>query len=64
MGTLSVPQATELFHALAPGALDPEVLTAAVDLAMRLPYAAFRGQVLPFLEPEAVELYEGEASWE
>jgi len=40
------------------------MLTAAVDLAMQLPYAAFRDQVLPFLEPEAVELYEGEASWE
>jgi hypothetical protein len=44
--------------------LDPEVLTAAVDLAIQLPYAAFQDQVLPFLEPEAVELYEGEASWE
>ena len=50
--------------ALAPGALDPEILTAAVDRAMRLPYAAFQDQVLPFLEPEAVELYRGEASWE
>jgi hypothetical protein len=40
------------------------VLTAAADLAMQLPYAAFRDQVLPFLEPEAVELYEGESSWE
>ncbi len=49
---------------LAPGALDSEVLTAAIDLAMQLPYAAFQDQVLPFLEPEAVELYEGEASWE
>jgi len=50
--------------ALAPGALDPEILTAAVDRAMQLPYAAFQDQVLPFLEPEAVELYRGEASWE
>ena len=49
---------------LEPGTLDSEVLGAAVDLAMQLPYAAFRDQVLPFLEPEAVELYEGEASWE
>jgi predicted nucleotidyltransferase component of viral defense system len=51
-------------RSLAPGALDSEVLTAAVDLVMQLPYAAFQDQVLPFLEPEAVELYEGEASWE
>jgi hypothetical protein len=49
---------------LAPGTLDSEALAAAVDRAMQLPYAAFQGQVLPFLEPEAVELYEGEASWE
>jgi hypothetical protein len=46
------------------GALDSGVLTAAADLAMQLPYAAFRDQVLPFLEPEAVELYEGKSSWE
>jgi predicted nucleotidyltransferase component of viral defense system len=51
-------------RSLAPGALDAGVLTAAVDLVMQLPYAAFQDQVLPFLEPEAVELYEGEASWE
>lgn len=51
-------------NSLAPGALDPEALTTAVDLAMQLPYAAFQDQVLPFLEPEAVELYEGEAAWE
>lgn len=49
---------------LAPGAIDPKLLAAAVDLALRLPYVAFQDQVLPFLEPEAVELYEGEASWE
>jgi predicted nucleotidyltransferase component of viral defense system len=49
---------------LKPGSLNSGVLTAATDLAMQLPYAAFRDQVLPFLEPEAVELYEGELSWE
>ena len=47
----------------APGALDTAVLAAAVDRAMQLPYAAFRDQVLPFLESEAVELYEGEEAW-
>jgi predicted nucleotidyltransferase component of viral defense system len=51
-------------RSLDPGAFDPKVLDAAVNLAMQLPYAAFRDQVLPFLEPDAVELYEGEASWE
>jgi hypothetical protein len=27
-------------------------------------FAAFRDQVLPFLEPDAVELYDSEAAWE
>ncbi len=49
---------------LTPGSLDPHLLTEAADLAMQLPYAAFRDQVLPFLEPETVELYEGNVSWE
>jgi predicted nucleotidyltransferase component of viral defense system len=51
-------------RALAPGTLDAEVLTAAADRAIQLPYAAFQDQVLPFLESDAVELYEGEAAWE
>jgi hypothetical protein len=49
---------------LTSGDVDPTVLTTALDRAMQLPYAAFRDQVLPFLEPEAVELYEGEGAWE
>ena len=49
---------------LVPGSLDPQLLTEAADLAMQLSYAAFRDQVLSFLEPESVELYEGEGSWE
>ncbi len=49
---------------LVPGSLDSQLLTEAADLAMQLPYAAFQGQVLSFLEPESVELYEGEAAWE
>lgn len=46
------------------GALDRETLTTAADLALQLPFAAFRDQVLPFLEPGVVELYDSEASWE
>lgn len=46
------------------GALDREVLTQAADLAIQLPFAAFRDQVIPFLEPEVAELYSGESSWE
>jgi len=48
---------------LAAGSLDPEVLTEAAERALQLPYAAFHDQVLPFLESEAVELYEGEDAW-
>jgi hypothetical protein len=49
---------------LPPGALGAKVLTEAGDRALQLPYDAFRDQVLPFLEPDALELYEGEAAWE
>jgi hypothetical protein len=45
------------------GALAPEVLDRAAQNAMELPYAAFRDQVVAFLEPDAVELYEGEDAW-
>lgn len=31
---------------------------------MELPYEAFRDQVLPFLEDDARELYEGEEAWQ
>jgi hypothetical protein len=44
--------------------LDAELLTSAADRAMELPYAAFRDQVLPFIEPDVVELYDSESAWE
>ena len=49
-------------RALAAGALDRSTLKDAADRALALPYAAFRDQVLPFLEPAAAELYD-ESSW-
>lgn len=49
---------------LTPGSLRAQVLTDAGDRVLQLPYDAFRDQVLPFLEPDALELYEGEAVWE
>lgn len=49
---------------LAAGSLDPQLLADAADRALQLPFAAFRDQVLPFLEPDVVELYETEAAWE
>lgn len=44
--------------------LDSQVLANASDRALQLPFAAFRDQVLPFLDPEVVELYDTQASWE
>ncbi|MEK6277595.1 MAG: nucleotidyl transferase AbiEii/AbiGii toxin family protein [Actinomycetota bacterium] len=49
---------------LAPGSLHPQVLKDAADRALELPYAAFRDQVLPFLDPEVADLYGTETSWE
>lgn len=45
------------------GILDPTVLDGAASRAMELPYAAFRDQVIPFLEPDAVELYNSGEAW-
>jgi hypothetical protein len=36
----------------------------AAERALGLPFAAFRDQVLPFLDPEAAELYVDPATWE
>lgn len=49
---------------LAPGSVEAELLTKAAEHALQLPFDAFRDQVLPFLEPDAVELYEREEAWE
>jgi hypothetical protein len=46
------------------GSLDSRIRGEAADRALQLPFAAFRDQVLPFLEPDAVELYDSEAAWE
>jgi len=45
------------------GSLSEQLLRAAADRALELPFDAFSGQVLPFLEPDAVELYDA-AAWE
>jgi Nucleotidyl transferase AbiEii toxin, Type IV TA system len=49
---------------LSAGSLDSQILADAADRALQLPFAAFRDQVLPFLEPDVVELYDTEAAWE
>jgi hypothetical protein len=44
-------------------AVDAETRKAAAERGLELPYAAFADQVLPFLDPEAAELYD-EVSWD
>jgi predicted nucleotidyltransferase component of viral defense system len=46
------------------GALDAQLLRDASEIALAMPFDAFRDQVLPFLEPGAVELYDTRAAWE
>lgn len=46
------------------GSVDSRILTDAADRALELPFAAFRDQVLPFLEPDVAELYDTAAAWE
>lgn len=50
-------------HPPAVGSLDPQMLRDAAERALELPFDAFRDQVLPFLEPDAVALYDA-AAWE
>ncbi|HEY5943136.1 MAG TPA: nucleotidyl transferase AbiEii/AbiGii toxin family protein [Solirubrobacterales bacterium] len=45
------------------GSVSREIVEAAIARALELPFDAFRGQVLPFLEPEVAEIYDG-AAWE
>jgi predicted nucleotidyltransferase component of viral defense system len=45
------------------GTIDPQILAQAAERGLELPFDAFRDQVLPFLDPEVVELYD-RATWE
>lgn len=49
---------------LAQGSLDVALLEAAVERALGQDYAAFRDQVLPFLEPGTAELLASPGAWE
>lgn len=40
-----------------PGRVKKETLQTAIERALELPFAAFRGQVLPFLDREVADLY-------
>jgi len=42
----------------------PDLLGRAAAIALELPFEAFRDQVLPFLEEDARELYEGGQAWQ
>lgn len=46
------------------GSVDRTILADAADRALELPFAAFRDQVLPFLEPDVAELYDSASTWE
>jgi predicted nucleotidyltransferase component of viral defense system len=46
---------------LEPGSVEPELLQAAVDRALELPFDAFDAQVLPFIETEVADLYDADA---
>jgi predicted nucleotidyltransferase component of viral defense system len=48
---------------LAGGTIEPQILEQAAERGLELPFDAFRDQVLPFLDPEVLELYT-KATWE
>jgi predicted nucleotidyltransferase component of viral defense system len=50
--------------AVGAGQVESHILEAALDRAFDLPFEAFRDQVVCFLDPEAVELYDNRAAWE
>lgn len=57
----------DLLLRLRPGSVDgvePDLRSRAAGIALELSYEAFRDQVLPFLEEDARELYEGEEAWQ
>jgi nucleotidyltransferase AbiEii toxin of type IV toxin-antitoxin system len=49
---------------LAAEPVDPDIRRRAAEQAFELPFAAFRDQVIPFLDPDVVELYNTSATWE
>ena len=51
-------------RSLSRGEVDRKLLDEAAERALELPFDAYRDQVLPFLEPDALELYDGKAAWE
>lgn len=50
--------------AVEPGALHSATVKAAMERCLELPFGAFEAQVLPFLEPDVIPLYEYPGAWE
>jgi hypothetical protein len=46
------------------GVIAPDTLALAAERALELPFRAFQDQVVRFLDPEVIELYDNAASWE
>lgn len=46
------------------GTLARATLENAIENCLELPYEAFEAQVLPFLDPDVADLYDGASSWE
>lgn len=44
--------------------IEPRIIDVALDRAFELPFEAFRDQVVPFLDPEVVELHNDPAVWD
>lgn len=49
--------------AVQPGALPPSVVKGAMGRAVELPFAAFRDQVVAFLDTDVAELYDNPDAW-
>lgn len=49
--------------AVRPGRMKRRLLDAAVERAFELPFEAFQDQVVSFLDPDAVELYNDRSEW-
>jgi predicted nucleotidyltransferase component of viral defense system len=50
-------------HPLTDGSLDGAIGASAAERALALPFAAFRDQVVAFLDPEVAELYDSSETW-
>jgi hypothetical protein len=46
------------------GEIEPHLLGVAVERTFDLPFEAFRDQVVSFLDPEVIELYDDRDAWE